>query len=218
MCSAFGVTYRRRILIQELHMTLARGDDQIESERLVLRRVVPADLAFFTRIHAIPAVARYLGHGRPRSQEESLAWLQSVLRSYEEQSLGQLAVVRKSDGVLMGRCGLSDLVVESCPASGAIPRAWFQRSDAPADVGVAFERELGYTFDPEYWGRGYASEAARFVFAYACSALNASRVVSVIHPDNERSLRLAARLGLRRERRVEVMERALDLYVWPGAA
>jgi hypothetical protein len=69
-------------------MTLARGDDQIQSERLILRRVVAGDLAFYTRLHAIPAVARYLGHGRPRSPQESLAWLQSTLRSYDEHALG----------------------------------------------------------------------------------------------------------------------------------
>jgi RimJ/RimL family protein N-acetyltransferase len=199
-------------------MTLARGDDQIQSERLVLRRILPADLAFYARIHAIPAVARYLGHGRPRSPEESLAWLQSTLRSYEDHALGQLAVVRKSDGVLMGRCGLSDLVVESCAASDATGRAWFQRTEAPADAEVVFERELGYTFDPEYWGYGYATEAARRVFGYACSALNTPRVVSLIHADNERSLRVAARLGLHRERCVEVTGRAFDQYVWPGLA
>ncbi len=199
-------------------MTLARGDDQIQSERLILRRVVAGDLAFYTRLHAIPAVARYLGHGRPRSPQESLAWLQSTLRSYEEHALGQLAVVRKSDDTLMGRCGLSDLVVESCAAGDAIPRAWFQRTEAPADAEVVFERELGYTFDPEHWGWGYATEAARCVFAYVSSALNAPRVVSLIHADNARSLRVAARLGLRREGCVEVMDRAFDLYVWPGAA
>jgi [ribosomal protein S5]-alanine N-acetyltransferase len=199
-------------------MTLARGDDHIESERLVLRRIVPEDFAFYARMHAIPAVARYLGHGRPRSREESLAWLQATLRSYEDHALGQLAVMRKADGLLIGRCGLSDLIVESCSVSDGVPRAWFQRAEAPADAQVVFERELGYTLDPEYWRHGYATEAARCVFNYACAVLNESRIVSLIHAGNERSLRVAARLGLRRERCVEVMERAFDQYVWPIGA
>jgi hypothetical protein len=39
-------------------MTLAPGTDRLESARLVLRRVTPGDLPFFTRIHALPEVSR----------------------------------------------------------------------------------------------------------------------------------------------------------------
>jgi hypothetical protein len=52
-------------------MTLARATDRIESARLVLRRIAPGDLPFFTRIHAVADVVRYTGHGRPRSAEET---------------------------------------------------------------------------------------------------------------------------------------------------
>ena len=41
-------------------MTLAHGTDRLESARLVLRRIAPDDLPFFTRIHALPDVAQYL--------------------------------------------------------------------------------------------------------------------------------------------------------------
>jgi RimJ/RimL family protein N-acetyltransferase len=48
-------------------MTLTRDSDQMESERLILRRIEPGDLGFLTRLYANAEVARYLGHGRPRS-------------------------------------------------------------------------------------------------------------------------------------------------------
>jgi RimJ/RimL family protein N-acetyltransferase len=64
---------------------------------------------FFTRIHALPEVAQYLcPGGRPRSPEESAAWLQATLESYEQRALAYLAVLRKEDGALIGRCGLMD--------------------------------------------------------------------------------------------------------------
>jgi RimJ/RimL family protein N-acetyltransferase len=86
-------------------MTLAHGTDRLESARLVLRRIAPDDLPFFTRLHALSEVARHLyPGGRPRTPEESAAWLQSVLTSYEQLALGYLAVVRKADGALIGRC------------------------------------------------------------------------------------------------------------------
>src|ERR1044072_5617134 len=171
-------------------MTLARADDRLESPRLVLRRIAPADLPFFTRIHAIPDVVRYTGHGNPRSAEETAAWLQATLTSYDELQLGQLAVERKSDGVLLGRCGMSDLVIEANPAAGATPRGWFGRAQTPAGLAVIQERELGYTFDVAHWGHGYATEAAQCVFAYARDSLRLERVVSVIDGNNVRSLRV----------------------------
>jgi len=95
-------------------MTLAHGTDCLESARLVLRRVAPDDLPFFTRIHALPEVAEHLyPGGRPRSPEQTAGWLRYTLASYEQLALGYLAVLRKADGALIGRCGLMDLVVEA---------------------------------------------------------------------------------------------------------
>jgi [ribosomal protein S5]-alanine N-acetyltransferase len=197
-------------------MTLLRDTDRIESDRLVLRRIAADDLDYFTRLHADPEVARYIGRGPPRSAEESRAWLQDSLESYRALELGQLAVERKSDGELIGRCGLTDLAVEMHPANVAIPKAWFQRTHAPTGVELKFERELGYSFDRSCWGQGYASEAARRVFEYVRDALGKVRIISIIHPDNVRSLRLAQRFGVQREGSVEVVERTFHVFVWPA--
>ena len=106
-------------------MTLAHGTDRLESARLVLRRVASDDLPFFARIHALPEVAHHLyPGGRPRSPEETAAWLRYTLASYEQLALGYLAVLRKEDGALIGRCGLMDLVVESAPPEHGTRRGW----------------------------------------------------------------------------------------------
>jgi len=103
-------------------MTLAHGTDRLESDRLVLRRVTPDDLPFYTRLHALPKVAEHLyPEGRPRSPEETKAWMENTLASYEQLALGYLAVVRKEDGALIGRCGLMDLVVESAAPESSSP-------------------------------------------------------------------------------------------------
>lgn len=196
-------------------MTLLRGTDRIESERLMLRRIDQEDFEFFIQLHADPEVARYLGHGKPRSSQESVAWLQSLLQTYEAFALGQLAVLRKSDGTLIGRCGLSDLVVEAKATVAAVPRGWYQRAEAPATAEIVSEPELGYTFHRSSWGQGYASEAARCVFNYARDVLKLPRVISLIHLENVRSLRVAQRFGVRREDVVEVQSRLFDRFVWP---
>jgi len=131
--------------------------------------------------------------------------------------LGQLAVLRKADGALLGRCGLSDLVIEAHPSTNALARAWFGRAQAPAELALIQELELGYTFDAAQWGHGYATEAAQCVFEYSRAVLKLGRVISVIHGDNVRSQRVAQRCGLRRQGRpIDVLGRQLDVYVWPA--
>jgi RimJ/RimL family protein N-acetyltransferase len=199
-------------------MTLAHGTDRLESARLVLRRIAPDDLPFFTRIHALPEVAQYLyPGGRPRSPEESAAWSQATLASYEQLALGHLAVLRKEDGALIGRCGLTDLAVESAAAEHGIRRGWFGRAQAPAGVALTFECELGYTFDPAFWGQGFATEAVRCVRDYARDVLRLTYAVSVILPQNARSRRVAERLGVRAAGQLEVLGLTWDRYVWPLA-
>jgi RimJ/RimL family protein N-acetyltransferase len=110
-------------------VTLPHGTERLESARLVLRRIAPEDLPFFTRIHALPEVARYLyPGGRPRTPDETTAWLQATLASYEQLALGYLAVLRKADGALIGRCGLMEMVVESAAPEHGIRRGWFRLS------------------------------------------------------------------------------------------
>ena len=68
-------------------MTLAHGTDRLESARLVLRRIAPDDLPFFTRIHGLPEVAQHLcPEGRPRSPEETAAWFRGT-RAHDSQRM-----------------------------------------------------------------------------------------------------------------------------------
>ena len=199
-------------------MTLARDTDQIESERLIFRRIEQSDFEFFARIHADPVVARYLGNGRPRSIQGTRALLEMFSETYQSLELGPLAVLRKSDGVLIGRCGLSDMALEVDTASGQLPRVWYQRSQVPSDKNVIFEQELGYTFDRSYWGQGYASEAAARVFEYASSTMPFRRIVSVIHPENTPSIKIAKRCGARQENNVIQMGQEFFRFKWPEAS
>jgi [ribosomal protein S5]-alanine N-acetyltransferase len=199
-------------------MTLAHCTDRLESARLVLRRIVLDDLPFFTRIHALPEVAQHLyPEGRARSPEESAAWLRATLASYEQLALGYLAVLRKEDGALIGRCGLMDLVVESAAPEYGIRRGWFGDAQAPAGVELTFECELGYTFDPAVWGQGFATEAVSCVRDYARDVLRLSYVISAILPQNVRSRRVAERFGVQVVGQMEVVGLTWDRYLWPLA-
>jgi RimJ/RimL family protein N-acetyltransferase len=168
-----------------------------------------------------PEVERVSRHlypgGRPRSPEETARWLQSQLANYEGLGLGALAVVRKEDGALMGRCGLNDLVVESMEPEQGIRKGWFGRRDAPSGVALTFECELAYTFDPAAWGRGFASEAAQCVRDYARDVLGLPYAISAILPENGRSRRVAERSGARLAGRMDVWDLTWERWLWPLA-
>ena len=196
---------------------MAAGKNSIESERLVLQRITQDDLDFYTRIQADPDVARYIGSGKPRSPQESCDWLAAVLAGYADAELDQLAVRRKSDGMLVGRCGLSDAVVEAAPAPGAVRKGWFFRAQAPAEVALEQVPELGFTLAKEHWGQGYASEAAGCVFRYVRSERKLGKIMSVIDVDNHASLAVARKFGVEFFEQVELSGHAFDRYDWPMA-
>jgi RimJ/RimL family protein N-acetyltransferase len=199
-------------------MTLAHATDRLETARLALRRIMPEDLPFFTRLHALPEVARYLYlGGRARSAEETAGWLRATLASYEQRALGCLAVLRKADAAVIGRCGLTDLAVEAAIPENRPRRGWFGRSGVPAGVALTFECELSYTFDPTAWGQGFATEAACCVRDYARDVLRLSYAVSAILSQNVRSRRVAERSGARPAGEMEVIGLTWDRYVWPLA-
>jgi RimJ/RimL family protein N-acetyltransferase len=110
------------------------------------------------------------------------------------------------------------MALEVNAASGKLPRVWYQRGQIPFDAKVIFEQELGYTFDRNYWGQGYGGEAASRVFEYASSRTPLRRIVSVIHPDNTASVKVAKRCGARQENNVMLMEREFFRFIWPARA
>ncbi len=94
----------------------------------------------------------------------------------------QLAIVLPASGQLIGNCGI--------------------RQESPASQ----EAEIGYELDPEYWGRGYATEAACEMLAFGFTELGLHRVSSWCVADNTASAHVLEKLGLRLEGRVREKE------------
>lgn len=198
-------------------MTLLAPTEVLETARLVLRRMDASDLDYFIAIHQDPDVARYIS-GKPRPPAETEKWFQDVQDSYAHASLGPLAVIRKSDGARVGRCGLSDAAIDRAAPPGGLQRAWLFRTHAPADAQIQALPELGYTFGKAHWGQGYASEAARAVYDYAQAQREFAEIMSVIHPDNGGSLAVAAKFGVRYVGDVDVIGQPYKRFHWPLAA
>jgi RimJ/RimL family protein N-acetyltransferase len=72
--------------------------------------------------------------------------------------------------------------------------------------------EIGWTLSKEFWGKGYATEGARGALEYAFDELDQEHVISLIHPDNHASIRVAERLGEKPEGETEIQGLPVIIY------
>jgi RimJ/RimL family protein N-acetyltransferase len=143
----------------------------LETERLTLRTWTLEDFDDFAAMSADPMVMQFLSvDGKPLSPFAAWQGLSSIIGHWALRGFGMFSVVERSTGTFIGRVGPWQ------------PEGW------P-------DFEIGWTLRSEYWGRGYATEAASRCITYAFTELQRSHLVSLILPDNLRSIRVAERLG-----------------------
>jgi RimJ/RimL family protein N-acetyltransferase len=148
----------------------------IETERLRLRRLTPADAPFILRLLNEPSFLRYVGDRGIRTLEDAEGFIRTVpMALYEKYGFGHFLSERKEDGAMLGICGLI-------------------KRDSLEDV------DIGYSLLPEHWSKGYALEAATATLEYARTTAGLRRLVAIVSPENEPSRKVLARIGLRFER------------------
>lgn len=154
----------------------------IETERLVLRRLAPDDADFIVELLNQPSFLRYIGDKEVRNNADAVRYIQNgPIASYERFGFGLYLVELKESEVSIGICGL--LKRESLP-----------------DV------DVGFAFLPDYWSLGYAFESAVAVMNYGREVLGLRRIVAITSLDNDASIRLLEKLGLRFERLIKLSE------------
>jgi RimJ/RimL family protein N-acetyltransferase len=144
----------------------------LDTPRLRLRKFRASDLDAYTEMSADPEVMRYIGTGVTLDRREAWRSIAGMLGHWQLLGYGMWAIERRDTGELVGRAGFLD------------PPGW-----------PGFE--LGWLLGRAHWGHGYASEAARVALDYAFGTLGRDRVISLIRPGNERSVRVAEKLGER---------------------
>lgn len=160
----------------------------LQTDRLTLRPFRAGDLDAYAAMCSDPQVMEFLSaDGSLLSRADAWRQMAMFLGHWELRGYGTWAVEERASGEFVGRVGLH------------CPEGW------P-------DRELGWTIARKFWGRGYASEAARASIAHAFGPLGWTHLVSLIHPDNHRSARLAERLGHRIHGVAEIRGLHLTLY------
>jgi RimJ/RimL family protein N-acetyltransferase len=152
----------------------------LETKRLFIRRQVLSDLDDLWALYCDPEITKYIPDA-PRSREEAkeeLEWHMNGHPHYPE--LGLWATIYKETGKFIGRCGLLPWTIEG------------QR-----------EVEVAYTIAREFWGQGLGTEAAQGILNYGFEKLNLKRLICLIDPDNIASQRVAEKMGMSLEKRVD---------------
>ena len=166
---------------------LQRGKMILETPRLILRPFAADDLDRMTQLMANKDFMRFsMG---PMTPEQTRSFLDKVIGWDRDGMLSQFAMIVRSSETLVGYCGFFHQEVDS-----------------------KMEIEIGYRLQRDFWNRGLASEAARTVRDHGFRDLKLERVVSLIHPENHASRRVAEKNGMILER--ETIFRSFPTFVF----
>lgn len=148
--------------------------------RLRLEQFGEQDAAFILRLVNEPAWLQYIGDKGVRTLDDALTYLRNgPMAMYQRHGHGLYRIDHAGSGAAIGMCGLI-------------------KRDNLDDV------DIGYALLPEYAGQGYAEEAARATLQLAREQFGLGRVLAIVSPDNERSIHLLRKLGLRYEKDIEI--------------
>jgi len=162
----------------------------IQTTRLEMRPYQDDDFEFLCSLFSDPEVVRFVGDGKTRDRDGAMLFLYWIYRSYKtDPKLGLRVLVRKQDKKLVGHAGL-----------------------VPQTINGNEELEIGYWIAREYWGQGYATEAAEALKEYGSQKLGKERFVSLIQPENRASRKVAERIGMELEEEIVLGGREVCVY------
>ncbi|MEH3115534.1 GNAT family N-acetyltransferase [Pedobacter terrae] len=149
-----------------------------ETDRLILRELMPADANGMFEMNSDPDVHLYLGNRPVKSIEESIAEIEFIRKQYVENGIGRWAVIEKATGNFVGWSGLK-LITE-------ITNNHINYYD------------LGYRFSKLFWGKGYATETAMAALQYGFNKLKLKEIIGIADINNLSSIHVLEKVGLKR--------------------
>ncbi len=150
---------------------------QLETERLILRSFREEDIDAMAQLFANPDFMRF-SLGIYTERKKTVDFIEKVMGWDHANIPSQFAIVPRGEDVLIGYCG------------------FHHHPEVPGEI------EIGYRLHPDHWNRGLISEASRAVRDHAFADLKLPRVISLVHPDNIPSRRVAEKIGMTVEKQI----------------
>ncbi len=148
-----------------------------ETERCILREILPEDVEGMYDLDSNPEVHRYLGNKPITDKEQAVVMINFIKQQYVEDGIGRWAVVDKNTHEFMGWTGLKYIKDE-------------------INHHINFY-DIGYRFRKKYWGKGIATETAQASLKYAFDELGLNEVYALADVDNVGSNKVLKKIGLR---------------------
>ncbi|MBA3651858.1 MAG: GNAT family N-acetyltransferase [Chthoniobacterales bacterium] len=162
----------------------------LETTRLRLRPMVEGDAAFLLEVLNEPAFIRNVGDRGVRTVADAAHYLRErITAQYERFGFGMWLVELNKTGEPVGICGL------------------IKRDNLD-------EVDLGFSFLERFWSRGYALEAAAAALCAAWKVAKLSRLVAIVAPHNNASVRLLEKLGFRLENKIRLAPETEELLLF----
>jgi RimJ/RimL family protein N-acetyltransferase len=162
----------------------------IETDRLELRKLSIDDAPFIFELVNGAAFLRFIGDKGVRTLGDARDYiLKGAVDSYERLGFGLYLCELKDGRAPIGTCGLI-------------------KRECLEDV------DIGFAFLPEFWGKGYCYEAASAVLAMGKSTFGLDRIVAITSIDNDRSIRVLEKLGMRFERMITLPDSASEIRLF----
>jgi RimJ/RimL family protein N-acetyltransferase len=157
----------------------------LTTERLLLRKPRLDDADELVAAYSDPETMRYIGDGSTIDLAGTKAAIEKWLARWDANGLGFFVLERRDDRRIVGRAGFL---------------VWDSETWTVSELDDRSEVEIGWTLARAHWGHGYATEAALALRDWT----DRRRLISLIQHGNERSVRVAEKLGEHYERDVEV--------------
>ena len=164
----------------------------IETDRLILREILPADKAEMFELDSNAEVHKYLGNTPVKDIEQVREVIQFIRQQYIHNDIGRFAVIEKSSNKFIGWCGLK-LFTETVNNHSNF-------------------YDLGYRLIPKYWGKGYATEAAKAWLTHGFEAMNLKEIYAMTDSRNINSNNVLKKLGFNFIEKFDFMGDESDWY------
>ncbi|MCA1635448.1 MAG: GNAT family N-acetyltransferase [Acidobacteria bacterium] len=154
----------------------------LETERLIFRPYEPGDRALLVALFTDPSVMKFVGTGMQTDEQAREGFERIFTKVYEPGAFDVWALFEKAGGTFVGHAELKP------------------RRDELASPG---DFEIIYVLDSGSWGRGFATEVARRILEFGFGGLKLERIHATVDAENEASLRVLLKLGMRYEAEFE---------------
>ncbi|QTD40607.1 GNAT family N-acetyltransferase [Sporosarcina sp. Te-1] len=161
---------------------------EIQTERLVLRKMKVSDSACLFDIWSDPDVTKFMNINSFTDENQAIEMIEILDKLSLENKAIRYSIIELESNSIIGSCGYNSLDFSNAKA------------------------EIGYDISKNYWGKGYATEAVRSLVDYAFNTLKFNRIEAKVQPENKNSIKVLQKLNFTFEGTMRMCEKSKDKF------